>query len=175
MTFERKVSRTMKTSHKFVVCRDQPVGISWNLARASLTKPQSGKSSYLESLCGLKFPTNAGLWNRIATKFSLHPDFDETIAISIVRDIKRPRKNKPSLPNSNSPSTTWTIFQMCSLPLASLSASIRSQGYSAVMCDVLRSLSNPNLTVSCAFSIFHTLALTLKVYGPQSLFWSHPA
>lgn len=62
-----------------------------------LTCQQSGKSSCLEAICGVKFPVGDSLCTRFATEFILRRNPEETFAVSIVPDIKRPKAEQDKL------------------------------------------------------------------------------
>jgi GTP-binding protein EngB required for normal cell division len=49
----------------------------------------SGKSSTLEAICGLRFPTSDGLCTRFATEYILRRDVQNSVHISIVPDTER--------------------------------------------------------------------------------------
>jgi GTPase SAR1 family protein len=53
----------------------------------------SGKSSTLEAICGLRFPTSDGLCTRFATEYILRRTADRSINISIVPDTADPDRS----------------------------------------------------------------------------------
>lgn len=57
----------------------------------------SGKSSTLEAICGLRFPTADGLCTRFATEYILRRGGDDSINISIVPDTERSDIEKATL------------------------------------------------------------------------------
>ncbi|ETN44121.1 uncharacterized protein HMPREF1541_10671 [Cyphellophora europaea CBS 101466] len=65
----------------------------------------SGKSSCLEAICGLRFPTGDGLCTRFATEYILRRCSDSSVSISIVPDTERIDSEKFKL-QSFQPSTT---------------------------------------------------------------------